>query len=87
MKKVKNFEKKAERVINGMTYHIVLIAIGLTMFFFACYVLNEIIDPCLETLEALAENALRMAKAMLKIGCVGGLVVAVYKVFIEGGKV
>lgn len=81
-----NITDDAERIANGMTYYIVLIAIFLIMFFAACHILNGIIDPMLETLEMLAENALRMAKAVLKIGCVSLLMIAIYKVFIEGSK-
>jgi uncharacterized membrane protein YcgQ (UPF0703/DUF1980 family) len=83
MKKIKHIEKDTERVANGMMYYIAMIATFLIMFFAACYILNGIIDPMLETLEALAENALRMAKAILKIGLVTLFIVAIYKVFLE----
>lgn len=81
-----NITDDAENIANGMTYYIVLIVIFLIMFFAACHILNGIIDPMLETLESLAENALRMAKAVLKIGFVSVLLIAIYKVFIERNK-
>ena len=83
MKKQKNLIDEAEKVANGMTYYIVLIAVFLIMFFAACYILNGIIDPCLEMLESLAENALRVAKAVIKILLVGVFLLAIYKVFFE----
>ncbi len=83
MKKQNNLIDEAEKVANGMIYYIVLIAVFLIMFFAACYILNGIIDPCLEMLEGLAENALRVAKAVIKILLVGLFLLAIYKVFLE----
>lgn len=86
MKKVNNLTDDAEKMANGISYYIGMIAVFLIMFFAACYILNGIIDPCLKMLEDLAENALRMAKAVMKILLVGVFIVAIYKVFIEGSK-
>ena len=86
MKKLNHLGNDAEKMTNGVSYYISMTAIFLVMFFGACYILNAIIDPCLEMLESLAENALRMAKAVIKILLVTLLIVAIYKVFIESEK-
>lgn len=86
MKKVNHLTDDAEEMANGISYYIGMTAVFLIMFFAACYILNGIIDPCLEMLEVLAENALRMAKAVIKILLVGVFMIAIYKVFIEGSE-
>lgn len=83
MKKVNNLSDDAEKMANGISYFIGMAALFLIMFFAACHIFNSIIDPCLEMLESLAENALRVAKATMKILCVGVFLLAIYKVFLE----
>ena len=83
MKKLNHLGNDAEKMTNGISYYISMAAIFLIMFFGACYILNSIIDPCLEMLESLAENALRMGKAIAKILLVGVFVFALYKVFLD----
>lgn len=83
MKKFKHIEKDTESMAKGIVYYFTLIAIFLIMFFCACYFLNGIIDPNVAMIEELAENAIRIAKAGIKIGFVLLGFVATYKVFIE----
>ena len=80
---MKNLNNDVEKMANGITYCIGMVAVFLIMFFAACHILNSIIDPCLAMLENLAENALRMAAALIKILLVSVFVIAIYKVFIE----
>lgn len=86
MKKFKHIEKDTERMAKGIVYYFTLIAIFLIMFFCACYLLNGIIDPNVGMIEELAENAIRIAMAGIKIGFVLLGFVAAYKVFIEAEK-
>ena len=83
MKKMKHIEKDAEKMAGGIVYYFTLAAIFLILFFAACYLLNGIIDPNVGLIESLAENAIRVAVAGVKIGVVLILFVAAYKVFIE----
>lgn len=80
---MKNLNNDVERMANGIAYCIGMVAVFLIMFFAACHILNSIIDPCLAMLESLAENALRMGTALMKILLVSVFVIAIYKVFIE----
>lgn len=80
---MKNLNNDIEKMANGIAYWIGMVAIFLIMFFAACHILNAIIDPCLAMVENLAENALRMGIALMKILLVSIFVIAVYKVFIE----
>ena len=83
MRKLKNLEKDGEKITNGLLYDIAIMSIYCIMFFFACFVLNGIIAPCLQMLEDLAENAVRMSKAVVKIFLAVLFIVAIYKVFLE----
>lgn len=86
MKKLNRIGDDAEKMANGISYYIVMAAIFLIMFFTACYILNQIIDPCLAMLENLAENSIRMAMAVVKILLVSILLFAIYKVFLESNN-
>ena len=83
MKKLNHLETDGERLANRIAYYIGMTVVFLLMFFAACYILNQIIDPCLAMLEQLAENGIRMAKAVIKILLVSVLLIAIYKVFVE----
>ena len=80
---MKNLNNDVEKMANGIAYCIGMVAVFLIMFFAACHILNSIIDPCLAMLESLAENALRMVKAIIKILLASVFVIAIYKVFLE----
>ena len=83
MKKMNNLPDDAEKMANGISYYLGMAAVFLIMFFAACHILNQIIDPCIAMLESLAENALRMTVAITKILVVCIFVIAIYKVFWE----
>lgn len=84
MKKLKYLESDGEKMANGISYYIAMTAIFLGMFFGGCYILNSIIDPCLEMLESFASNVLRVGIALAKIIVVGVFLIAIYQVFIKG---
>ena len=83
MKKLNHIGDNAEKLTNGLLYHFSMIFIFVGMFLGMCHVLNNLIDPCIEMLEKLAENALRIGTATVKILLVGVFMVAIYKVFFE----
>lgn len=83
MKKLNNLETDGEKMANGISYYIGMTAIFLIMFFGACFILNNIIDPCLEMLEHFAENALKMGLAIAKILLIVVFLTAIYYVFFE----
>ena len=86
MRNLKHLETDAETLGSRILYVIAMTAVFLVLFFAACWVFNAIIDPCLEMLELLAEHAIRVGKAVIKIFFVSFLLFAIYMVIVESQR-
>ena len=86
MRNLKHLETDAETLGSRILYVIGMTAVFLVLFFGACYIFNVIIDPCLEMLESLADHAIRVGKAVIKILLVSFLLFAIYMAIVESQR-
>ena len=86
MRNLKHLETDAETLGSRILYIIGMTAVFLVLFFGACWVFSSIIDPCLEMLESLADHAIRVGKAVIKILLVSFLLFAIYMVIVESQR-
>ena len=86
MRNLKHLETDAETLGSRILYVIGMTAVFLVLIFGACYIFNAIIDPCLEMLESLADHAIRVGKAVIKILLVSFLLFAIYMAIVESQR-